>query len=215
MVILTIYVKSSIATLGQPLRKRLPASDCADPQILHRSRGKRHHHGDDVCGRSCVCVDGTFRTIPSVGNLWSGSFLFPPKSFLLPPELFRTQIGVKLLKSAIKSVYRIVAVHWSPWLNSAKVSEFSKPTMALFANITSANLKKGDIIMFAMVSSCWEQVDPWAYRCLGGQFVCAPMYYGVFLTIFNVTMAVGGCLWGVFWQRERVLHRILNETTIG
>jgi len=90
MVILTIYYKSSVSALGQPLRKRLPASDWADPQILRRSRGKRHHHGDDVCGGSCVCVDGTFRTIPTVGNLWS-------RSILLPPELFRTQIGVKLL----------------------------------------------------------------------------------------------------------------------
>jgi hypothetical protein len=33
------------------------------------------------------------------------------------------------------------------------VAEFSKPTMALFANITAADLKKGDIIMFTMGSS--------------------------------------------------------------
>ncbi len=90
-VILTIYVKPSVCTLGQPLQKRLPASDRADPQISRRSWGKRHYHGDDVCGGSCVCVDGTFRTIPTVGNLRSGSFSFPPESFLLPPELFRTQ----------------------------------------------------------------------------------------------------------------------------
>jgi hypothetical protein len=60
MVILKIYVKPIITALGQPIRKRLPASDRADPQIPHRSRGKRHHHGDDVCVGSCVCVDGTF-----------------------------------------------------------------------------------------------------------------------------------------------------------
>ncbi len=57
-----------------------------------------HHHGDDVCGASCVCGDGTFCTISSGGNLQSGSFLFPPESFLLPPELSRTQIGVELLR---------------------------------------------------------------------------------------------------------------------
>jgi len=94
---LTIYVKSSVTALGQPLWKRLPVSDWADPQILRRSRGKQHHHGDDVCGGSCVCVDSTFRIIPTVGNIRRGSFLFPPRGFLLPPELFRTQIGVKLL----------------------------------------------------------------------------------------------------------------------
>jgi hypothetical protein len=33
------------------------------------------------------------------------------------------------------------------------VAEFSKPTMALFANKTAADLKKGDIIMIAMGSS--------------------------------------------------------------
>jgi hypothetical protein len=34
--------------------------------------------------------------------------------------------------------------------------------MALFANITAAGLKKGDIIMFAMVSSSPDQVAPQA-----------------------------------------------------
>jgi hypothetical protein len=92
-------LNTSVTALGQPLRKRLPASDWADPQILRRSRGKRQHHGDDVCGGSFVCVDGTFRAIPTVGILRSGSFSFPPESFLLPPELFRTQIGVKLFNS--------------------------------------------------------------------------------------------------------------------
>jgi hypothetical protein len=109
MVILAIYVKPSVSALGQPLPKRLPASDQADPQISRRIRGKRHHHGDDVCGGSCVSVDGTFRTIPTLGNLWSGSFLFPPESFLLPPELFRTQIVVKLLRS------RGLPIHWPSW----------------------------------------------------------------------------------------------------
>jgi hypothetical protein len=73
-----IYVKPSVSALVQPLWKRLPASDRVDPQISHRSRGKRHHHGDDVCGGSCVYVDGTFHTIPTVEILRSGIFSFRP-----------------------------------------------------------------------------------------------------------------------------------------
>ncbi len=55
------------------------------------------HHGDDVCWGSCVDAWQNSHTIPTVGNLWSRSFSFPPKSFLLPPELIRTQIVVKPL----------------------------------------------------------------------------------------------------------------------
>ena len=36
------------------------------------------------------------------------------------------------------------------------MAEFSKPTMALFVNITAADLKKGNIIMFAI----WGLVLP-------------------------------------------------------
>jgi hypothetical protein len=68
------------------------------------------------------------------------------------------------------------------------------PTMALFANITAADLKKGNIIMFAMGSSSPGRVAPRADRCLGGQFACAPMFYSMFSTIVDVT---NGC-WGVF-----------------
>jgi len=49
--------------------------------------------------------------------------------------------------------------------------------------ISAANLKMEDIIRFAMVSSCSKWVDLWADQSLGGQFACAPMYYGVFLAI--------------------------------
>jgi hypothetical protein len=65
--------------------------------------------------------------------------------------------------------------------------------MALFANTTAADFKKGHIIMFAMGSSSRDRVAPRADRCLGGQFACAPMYYGVFSTIVDVT---NGCLGG-------------------
>ena len=65
--------------------------------------------------------------------------------------------------------------------------------MALFANITAAGFKNGNIIMFAMVYSSPDQVAPRADRCLGGLFACAPMYYAMFWTIINVTK---GCLGG-------------------
>jgi hypothetical protein len=65
--------------------------------------------------------------------------------------------------------------------------------IALFANITTADFKMGNIIMFAMVSSSPDRVAPRADRCLGGQFACAPMYYVMFWTIVDVT---NGCLGG-------------------
>jgi hypothetical protein len=37
-------------------------------------------------GVAVLIVDGTVRTIPTIGTLWSGSFSFPPESFLLPPK---------------------------------------------------------------------------------------------------------------------------------
>jgi len=43
---------------------------------------------------------------------------------------------------------------------STKLAEFITPTMALFANTTAADFKKGDIIMFAMGSSSPDRVAP-------------------------------------------------------
>jgi len=71
-----------MCALGQPLQKRLPVSDWAYPKIPRRRRGKRHHHGGDVCGLVVLGVGGTFRTIPTVGILRGGSFLFPPEPIL-------------------------------------------------------------------------------------------------------------------------------------
>ena len=48
-------------------------------------------------------------------------------------------------------------------------------------------LRMVDDAMFAMVSSSHDRVAVRADRCLGGQFAFAPMYYGVFLTIVDVT----------------------------
>ncbi len=62
-------------------------SDWAYPKIPRRRRGKRYHHGGDVCGLVVLGVDSTFRTIPTVGILRGGSFFVPA----------RTQIVVKLL----------------------------------------------------------------------------------------------------------------------
>ena len=87
----------------------------------------------------------------------------------------------------------ILPVHMSPELNSTQLAEFIMPTMALFANTTAADFKKGDIIMFAMGSSSPERVAHRADRCLGGQFACAPMYYGVFSAIVDVTNGGCGC----------------------
>jgi hypothetical protein len=57
--------------------------------------------------------------------------------------------------------------------------------MSLFANTTAADFKKGDIIMFAMGSSSPDRVASRADRCLGGQFACAQMCYGVFSTSWS------------------------------
>ncbi len=75
--------------------------------------------------------------------------------------------------------------------------------MALFANITAADIKKRNIIMFAMVSSCPDQVDPWADQILGDQFACNPVYYGVFLTIVYVTNVGWGGDCGVCFGNEK------------
>jgi hypothetical protein len=68
--------------------------------------------------------------------------------------------------------------------------------MALFDNLIAADLKKGDDIMFIMVSSSCFQVAPQVDRGLGGQLACAGMYYGVFLTIVNITKGGCGCCFG-------------------
>ncbi len=68
--------------------------------------------------------------------------------------------------------------------------------MALFADITAADFNKGDIIMFAMGSSSPDRVARRADQSLGGQFACAPMYYGVFSAIADVTNDGCGCCFG-------------------
>ncbi len=68
--------------------------------------------------------------------------------------------------------------------------------MALFDNLIAANLKKSNNIMFIMVSSSCFQVATQADGGIGGQLACAAMYYGVFLTIVNITKGGCGCCFG-------------------
>jgi hypothetical protein len=68
--------------------------------------------------------------------------------------------------------------------------------MALFDNLIAADLKKGNDIMFIMVSSYRFQVATQTDGGLGGQLACAAMYYGVFSTIVNITKGGCGCCFG-------------------
>jgi hypothetical protein len=52
--------------------------------------------------------------------------------------------------------------------------------MALFDNLIAADLKKGNDIMFIMVSSSCFQVATQVDKGLEGQFACTAMCYGVF-----------------------------------
>ena len=56
------------------------ASDWGDLLNKRRRGGQTENHGDDVCGGSSVVVRLITRTIPTIGNLRGGSFLFPPES---------------------------------------------------------------------------------------------------------------------------------------
>jgi hypothetical protein len=50
--------------------------------------------------------------------------------------------------------------------------------------------------MFIIETSSCFQVAPQADGGLGGQLACAAMYYGVFLTIVNITKGGCGCCFG-------------------
>ncbi len=91
------------------------ASDWSDSLNQRCGGGQTEHHGNDVCVGSCVDARQNSRTIPTVENLWSGSFSFPSKGFLLLIRTFRTQIVVKLLypKPRIKN-----KIGWQNWFNS-------------------------------------------------------------------------------------------------
>jgi hypothetical protein len=68
--------------------------------------------------------------------------------------------------------------------------------MTIFDNLIAADLKKGNNIMFIMVSSSRFQVATQTDEDLGGSLACAVMYYGVFLTIVNITKGSCGCCFG-------------------
>jgi hypothetical protein len=75
--------------------------------------------------------------------------------------------------------------------------------MALFDKLIVADLRKGDDIMFIMVSNSCFQVATQADGCLGGQLACAAMYFGVFSAIVNITKGGCGCCFG----NEKFLRR--------
>ena len=52
-------------------------------QINTGGGGQMAHHGDDVCGGSCVGARRNLSTIPTVEILWGVSFLFPPEPLLV------------------------------------------------------------------------------------------------------------------------------------
>ena len=54
------------------------ASDRGDSLNQRHRGGQTEHHGDDVCGGSCVDAWQNSRTIPTE-KLQDGSFLIPPK----------------------------------------------------------------------------------------------------------------------------------------
>jgi hypothetical protein len=57
------------------------------------------HHGDDVCGGSCVGCRQNFCTIPTVQILQSGSFLFLPE----PLEQSSLKLGMAYQTTLIHS----------------------------------------------------------------------------------------------------------------
>ena len=63
-----------------------------------------------------------------------------------------------------------------------------------------------DDTMFFMVSSCSARVAVRADRCLGAQFSCAQVHYGVFF--FIVDVQIGG--WGVFFGEEKGFYVGIN-----
>ena len=58
-------------------------SDWGDSLNQRHRGGQTEHHGDDVCGESCVDARWISGTIPTVEKLRGGSFLFPPKPLLV------------------------------------------------------------------------------------------------------------------------------------
>jgi hypothetical protein len=53
---------------------------------------------------------------------------------------------------------------------------------------------------------CLFAPPEWTHEPAGGQFACAKMYYGIFVTI--VDLQIGG--WGVFFGKEKGFHVGIN-----
>ncbi len=99
LITLRINTKPSLSALGQPLRKRLPASDWADPSIPCHRRGERLRHGGDVCGLLCWWWTVLSVLFLSQESYWKGVFCS-----------CRNLIAVRLLSSML--------IFWQGNLNS-------------------------------------------------------------------------------------------------
>ncbi len=93
MVILSFYIKLSYRVLAQPLPKRFPASDRVYPKIPLRRRGKRHHHGGDVCG---IVVFGSMSVLFLQQKTY-GAGVFPSR-----PNPYSLRISVKEEEASVE-----------------------------------------------------------------------------------------------------------------
>ena len=50
--------------------------------FINAAEGQMGHHGDDVCGGSCVGTRRNFYFIPTVGNLREGRFFVPARTLV-------------------------------------------------------------------------------------------------------------------------------------
>jgi hypothetical protein len=75
------------------------ASDLGDSLNRRHRGGQTEHHGDDVCGESCVDARRISGTIPTVEKLRGGSFLFPPESLLVKLLIVAIDLFMQLVDS--------------------------------------------------------------------------------------------------------------------
>jgi len=82
--------------------------DRAYPKILRRRRGKRHHHGGNVCGLVVLGVDGTFRTIPTINP--TRRELFVPAQTLIVVKLLTMIRGYCCQFDLLSNEYMVIVV---------------------------------------------------------------------------------------------------------
>jgi hypothetical protein len=72
---LKIYNKPRVIPLDPRVRLGI--------HLINAAEGQMGHHGDDVCGGSCVGNRLNFYFIPTVGNLREVSFFVPARTLVL------------------------------------------------------------------------------------------------------------------------------------